>query len=291
MEKELKTKAFSAAGLNAASKLDPEEVHKEDIRKWISDQTDTLETQIDALEAEKETLVLSTKKTKKVDSSKQDRLDSILKRTERHRYHQNRLELVLRMMDNGNVKPDQVCPTLIVQVDKIKDDVMYYIDENQDPDFEENEFLYEDLNLEEAEVFFGNDEDENSDREEPRTPPKEEKIIKKETKKIDGEEKITAAAIKANVTPKKVSKPKEEVTPKMAVKVVSVPKPAPTTPRAVVPTPADVPVPPVALRYAAAAAIAIPKSEPVPEGLFDSLISQYILLLLRPFLPLSQKVS
>lgn len=29
-----------------------------------------------------------------------------------------------------------------------KDDVEYYIDSSQDPDFEENEFLYDDLDLE-----------------------------------------------------------------------------------------------------------------------------------------------
>ncbi len=30
----------------------------------------------------------------------------------------------------------------------IKDDVEYYLDSSQDPDFEENEFLYDDLDLE-----------------------------------------------------------------------------------------------------------------------------------------------
>lgn len=29
----------------------------------------------------------------------------------------------------------------------IKDDVEYYVDSSQDPDFEENEFLYDDLDL------------------------------------------------------------------------------------------------------------------------------------------------
>lgn len=66
LERELKTKAYSAAGLNASSKMDPEEVAKEEVRRWISDQTETLETQIDALEAERETLMLGNKKGKKV---------------------------------------------------------------------------------------------------------------------------------------------------------------------------------------------------------------------------------
>ena len=53
----------------------------------------------------------------------------------------------------------------IQQVDGIKEDVKYYIDENQDAEFEENEYMYEDLNLEEAEVYFGNEDDEASDKE------------------------------------------------------------------------------------------------------------------------------
>ena len=108
MEKELKTKAYSAAGLNAASKMDPEEIRKEEIRRWISDQTDTLETQIDTLEAEKEMLLIGSKKSKKVDSSKAERQEKIKHWIDRHRYHQTRLEIVLRMIDNGNLKPDEV---------------------------------------------------------------------------------------------------------------------------------------------------------------------------------------
>jgi len=34
------------------------------------------------------------------------------------------------------------------QIQKIRDDVEYYIDSNQDADFEENEFLYDELDLE-----------------------------------------------------------------------------------------------------------------------------------------------
>lgn len=36
----------------------------------------------------------------------------------------------------------------VESVHKIKDDVEYYIDSSQDPDFKENEFLYDDLDLE-----------------------------------------------------------------------------------------------------------------------------------------------
>lgn len=35
-----------------------------------------------------------------------------------------------------------------LQIKKIKEDVEYYVDFNQDPDFEENEFIYDELDLE-----------------------------------------------------------------------------------------------------------------------------------------------
>lgn len=44
------------------------------------------------------------------------------------------------MLDNDSIPVDAI--------QKIKDDVEYYIDSSQDPDFEENEFLYDDLDLE-----------------------------------------------------------------------------------------------------------------------------------------------
>lgn len=55
------------------------------------------------------------------------------------------LETILRMLDNDSVPVDAI--------QKIKDDVEYYIDSSQDPDFEENEFLYDDLDLEDIRKF------------------------------------------------------------------------------------------------------------------------------------------
>lgn len=72
---------------------------------------------------------------------KQDRIEELKKLIERHRYHICMLETILRMLDNDSVQVDSIR--------KIKDDVEYYIDSSQDPDFEENEFLYDDLDLEE----------------------------------------------------------------------------------------------------------------------------------------------
>jgi CCR4-NOT transcription complex subunit 3 len=177
MEKELKTKAYSQAGLNQAEKTDPEEMHKEEIRQWISDQTDALATQIDALEAEQETLHL--KKGRKNNKQKDERLAAIDHRIEKHKFHQLKLEIVLRMIDNGTLQPDEV--------EAIQDDVKYYIDENHETDFEENDYIYEDLHLEEGDVYgLGNDDDDSyASDSEGRSTPKE-KDEKKEKEPIDG---------------------------------------------------------------------------------------------------------
>lgn len=50
------------------------------------------------------------------------------------------------MLDNDSIAVDAI--------QKIKDDVEYYIDSSQDPDFEENEFLYDDLDLEDIREFL-----------------------------------------------------------------------------------------------------------------------------------------
>ncbi len=64
----------------------------------------------------------------------------------RHWHHIRMLETILRMLDNDSVQVDAVT--------KIKDDVEYYLDSSQDPDFEENEFLYDDLNLDDIRKYL-----------------------------------------------------------------------------------------------------------------------------------------
>lgn len=77
---------------------------------------------------------------------KQDRIDELKRLIERHRFHIRMLETILRMLDNDSVPVDAI--------QKIKDDVEYYIDSSQDPDFEENEFLYDDLDLEDIRKYI-----------------------------------------------------------------------------------------------------------------------------------------
>ncbi|XP_060760840.1 CCR4-NOT transcription complex subunit 3b isoform X2 [Neoarius graeffei] len=139
VERETKTKAYSKEGLGLAQKVDPAQKEKEEVGQWLTTTIDTLNMQVDQFESEVESLSVQTRK-KKGDKEKQDRIDELKKLIERHRYHIRMLETILRMLDNDSVQ--------VEAVRKIKDDVEYYIDSSQDPDFEENEFLYDDLDLE-----------------------------------------------------------------------------------------------------------------------------------------------
>lgn len=76
---------------------------------------------------------------------KQDRIEELKRLIERHRYHIRMLETILRMLDNDSIQ--------VEAIRKIKDDVEYYLDSSQDPDFEENEFLYDDLDLEDIREY------------------------------------------------------------------------------------------------------------------------------------------
>ncbi|XP_037532199.1 CCR4-NOT transcription complex subunit 3a isoform X2 [Nematolebias whitei] len=139
VERETKTKAYSKEGLGLAQKVDPAQREKEETGQWLTNTIDTLNMQVDQFESEVESLSVQTRK-KKGDKEKQDRIDELKRLIERHRFHIRMLETILRMLDNDSVPVDAI--------QKIKDDVEYYIDSSQDLDFEENEFLYDDLDLE-----------------------------------------------------------------------------------------------------------------------------------------------
>ncbi|KAJ3110753.1 general negative regulator of transcription subunit 5 [Phlyctochytrium bullatum] len=154
-EKELKTKAYSKEGLSLAAKVDPLEREKSDLTAWITEMIEKLGAQIDAFEAEAETLQGQKKRGK--DTAKAERLQQIEDSVGRHKHHIQQLEIVLRMLENGKLTVDAV--------KGVKESVAYYVDSNQEPGFEEDEFIYDELNLEdEAEIYgFNHDEDRDSD--------------------------------------------------------------------------------------------------------------------------------
>jgi len=143
VERETKTKAYSKEGLGAAQKMDPAQKEREEISTWLITSIDALNLQLDQYESEIESLLAGKKK--RLDKDKQDRMDELKTKVEKHRYHIRKLETLLRMLDNMSVE--------VGQIRRIKDDVEYYIESSQDPDFEGNEYIYDDIiGLDEVEL-------------------------------------------------------------------------------------------------------------------------------------------
>lgn len=155
VEKETKTKAYSKEGLGQASKVNPETKEYELCREWINDVISRLNIQIDQMESETESLYACTKK-KKLDKDQNERVDELNERVERHRYHIKNLEHILRSLDNESLDVDSV--------NKVQEDIEYYVDTCQEPDFIDCEGIYDDLDLEtdgDAEAVKGFEDDED----------------------------------------------------------------------------------------------------------------------------------
>ncbi|KAI0771487.1 Not1 N-terminal domain, CCR4-Not complex component-domain-containing protein [Trametes elegans] len=172
-EKEMKTKAFSKEGLTQASKLDPKQQEKADAMSWVQSMMDELMVQVETAEAEIETLQGGGKKRNKAGGAQAERLETLERLNERRKWHISRLEIILRLLDNGSLPTEKVL--------SIQDDVKYFVDSNMEEDFEEFEEVYDELNLDEEEEKFRlpADDSESEDSEEPsevdmpiRTPVK-----------------------------------------------------------------------------------------------------------------------
>lgn len=142
VEKEMKTKAYSKEGLMASIRLDPMAQKKADLQNFLSDCTSELDRQIEACEAEAESLAVHLRKGKK-DSSKADRIAEVERQVERHKWHQGRLELIMRLLENGKLDSEQV--------EGVKDSIKFYVDSNQDVDYQDydNDTIYDELDLDE----------------------------------------------------------------------------------------------------------------------------------------------
>ncbi|EPQ27661.1 uncharacterized protein PFL1_04799 [Pseudozyma flocculosa PF-1] len=144
-EKEMKTKAFSKEGLIAAARLDPREKAKMEMSDWLSGMVDELSRQVETTEAEIEVTLGSSKKKK--GSAKDERVSAMENQNDRRNWHISRLEILLRMLENGNLETDRV--------EGIKDDIAYFVESNAEEDFEEDEGIYDEFNLDDEEEAFG----------------------------------------------------------------------------------------------------------------------------------------
>eukprot|EP00041_Stephanoeca_diplocostata_P033546 m.1111124 g.1111124 ORF g.1111124 m.1111124 type:complete len:622 (+) comp24361_c0_seq20:217-2082(+) len=134
IERETKTKAFSKEGLAAATKISPREKEKNEIREWLNECVSELNLQVEQYEAEIESLSSSRKKR-----SKQSEKETMLsERITRHHFHVGKLEMLMRMIDNSAVED------LDRQIkESLEEEVTYYIKSHSDPDYMENEYLYD----------------------------------------------------------------------------------------------------------------------------------------------------
>ena len=150
VEKAMKTKAYSKEGLSAAAKLDPKEQAKAEAGEFLSNMVDELEQQIEALEAESEQLQVTMKKGKS-QAAKAGRIATIEHMIERHKWHQGKLELIRRSLENGGIETEQVT--------ELEESIRYYVTDGMNDDFIEDEGLYDELALEEEEDTYGMNQD------------------------------------------------------------------------------------------------------------------------------------
>ncbi|XP_065852081.1 uncharacterized protein [Euphorbia lathyris] len=138
-EKETKTKAFSKEGLGQQPKTDPKEKAKSETRDWLNNVVGELESQIDSFEAEMEGLSVKKGKTRP------PRLTHLETSIVRHKAHIMKLELILRLLDNDELSPEQV--------NDVKDFLDDYVERNQEDfdEFSDVDELYSSLPLDKVE--------------------------------------------------------------------------------------------------------------------------------------------
>ncbi|THH18028.1 hypothetical protein EW146_g2897 [Bondarzewia mesenterica] len=259
-EKEMKTKAFSKGGLLQSTKLDPKAQEKLDTTQWLQGYVDDLSMQVEAAEAELETLQLGGRKRGKVGASAQERLEELEHLNDRRKWHVSRLEIMMRLLDNGSLSAERA--------NGLKDNIDYFVEANANEEYDEDEGMYDELNLDEEEEKFGlivderdtEDSDEASEADiPPRTPSKKQDEESVSSSKRDGSPILKKAGITlqlrkhstaGDVVPKPPPNPNFAQQPMASILKAGLPsqQPRPSAPQ----------LPPI--RYAAAAAAAVTPS-------------------------------
>ena len=139
-EKDTKTKAYSKEGLARDVKQDPKDILRGEKRGWVNECIDKLNDLINSVEVEREKL-LGGKGSKK---AKEQQLERIENRIQKHKWHIVRLELIIKLLDSEDLDPSNL--------EVIEDSLEYYLESAVDDDGAlgvEDEFdIYEELELE-----------------------------------------------------------------------------------------------------------------------------------------------
>ncbi|KAG8932307.1 general negative regulator of transcription subunit 5 [Tulasnella sp. 418] len=221
-EKEMKTKAFSKEGLTQAHRQDPKEKEKYEMQTWLSSMLEELARQVEHTEAEMAGLSAAVKKKNKAGTA--SKVDELSKLNARRNWHISRLEIVMRLLENGTLSTEAV--------GDLKEGVSYFVESNMDEDFEEYEGIYDDLNLDEEEEAFGkvgDDNNENSGDEQSMTsdvPPRTKELTKGKSPSQDDEPHVSPVLKKQPLVTRKQTLDKSE--PPTLSTTSSKPPPIPT---------------------------------------------------------------
>ncbi|VDM18578.1 unnamed protein product [Hydatigera taeniaeformis] len=140
IEKETKTKAYSKEGLlSADAKKDPLQKEKEELDEWLKQSISALQNKSERYEYDLETLSTTGKK-KRVDKEKAALLEEKKQKLEFCAYHIEKLETVMRHLDNERLD--------FSKVRSLKDPIEYIIESIDDASMEDYRSLYEDMHLE-----------------------------------------------------------------------------------------------------------------------------------------------
>lgn len=213
--------------------------------EFLGNMVDDLERQIETLEAEGESIQATMKKGKN-QSSKADRMAEIERITERHKWHQGKLELIRRSLENGAVETDQVTD--------LEETIRYYVTDGMNEDFMEDDEMYDDLNLQEEEDSYGmnNDNDRVSSQD---TQSVQEEAPEPEPRSVPGKSKSAPATEAPSASARRPSTQMKSPLPALATlhtPLPNIPNGAANMKPAAVPTRA----PGETLKYASAAAAA-----------------------------------
>jgi CCR4-NOT transcription complex subunit 3 len=208
VEKAMKTKAYSKEGLSAAAKLDPKERAKIEACEFLGNMVDDLERQIETLEAEGESIQATMKKGKN-QTSKADRMAEIERITERHKWHQGKLELIKRSLENGAVETEQV--------NDLEETIRYYVTDGMNEDFMEDDEMYDDLNLQEEEDNYGmNNENDRVSSQDTQSVQDEAQDTEIRSSSIPGKPKPTSATEPPNIAARRPSTQMKSPLPALA---------------------------------------------------------------------------
>lgn len=145
VEKASKEKAYSNISLKKADTLDPESRERVETEDYLSQTIDELDRQHELLDVEIDKFQALNKKKKTHSQANEDKIKDLKALQLRYRWHQQRIELALRLLANEELSPQKVV--------NIKEDINFFVENNQEVDFIEDDTIYDDLDLQSNEAI------------------------------------------------------------------------------------------------------------------------------------------